>query len=172
MTDRTPTGDPRATRTVVYESDACQGNITGWDCDDCEDDACECECHDTEPTGGLRERFEGHDGRECGEHRTAGGRAWCFADSEWCSPDIPCRGCELPALRQRAEEAERKHAQALDAIAAERRSRLTAEAAVRRGRELHPRDDSSPHGPWCGTCLTPWPCHTRTALTIKPEEAP
>ncbi|WP_242890211.1 hypothetical protein [Actinomadura litoris] len=36
-------------RTVVHESDACQGNIAGWDCEDCEDDDCEHECHMPEP---------------------------------------------------------------------------------------------------------------------------
>lgn len=27
----------------------------------------------------------------------------------------------------------------------------------------HPRDDSNPHGPWCPTCTTPWPCRTARA---------
>lgn len=37
----------------------------------------------------------GHDGTECGEHRTVGPhRAWCFACAEWCYPDAPCRRCE------------------------------------------------------------------------------
>lgn len=49
------------------------------------------------------ERFEGHDGRECGEHRTTGGRAWCFECSEWCYPEAACKGCELPALRAELE---------------------------------------------------------------------
>jgi hypothetical protein len=40
---------PGAPRIVVHESDACQGNITGWDCTDCDDDACEHECHFREP---------------------------------------------------------------------------------------------------------------------------
>ena len=39
--------------------------------------------------------FLGHDPRRCGEHRTAGGRAWCFDDGEWCSPSTPCHGCML-----------------------------------------------------------------------------
>ena len=52
------------------------------------------------------ERFEGHDGRECGEHRTTGPRAWCSNCQEWCYPGILCRGCELPLLRARAEKAE------------------------------------------------------------------
>lgn len=43
--------------------------------------------------------FEGHAGRECGEHRTTGSRAWCHNCSEWCYPDSPCKGCELPQLR-------------------------------------------------------------------------
>lgn len=50
--------------------------------------------------------FTGLAARECGEHRSAGPRAWCFNDSEWCTAAVPCRGCELPALRQRAEQAE------------------------------------------------------------------
>lgn len=37
--------------------------------------------------------FEGHAGRSCGEHRTTGGRAWCYDDSEWCYPTSPCGGC-------------------------------------------------------------------------------
>jgi hypothetical protein len=42
---------------------------------------------------------------ECGEHRTAGAhRAWCFDDTEWCYPSSPCRGCELPTLRQQITE--------------------------------------------------------------------
>lgn len=43
--------------------------------------------------------WEGVESRECGEHRTTGGRAWCFQDGEWCYPSQLCRGCELPALR-------------------------------------------------------------------------
>jgi hypothetical protein len=53
-------------------------------------------------------RFAGHDGRECGEHRTAGGRAWCFDCSEWCSLDVPCKGCELPSLHDELERAQRE----------------------------------------------------------------
>jgi hypothetical protein len=52
------------------------------------------------------ERFEGHENRECGEHRTVGYRAWCFDCSEWCYPEMPCTRCELPALRRRLIEAE------------------------------------------------------------------
>jgi hypothetical protein len=39
--------------------------------------------------------------RECGDHRTTGARAWCFECTEWCYPEIPCRGCKLPELRRR-----------------------------------------------------------------------
>jgi hypothetical protein len=42
--------------------------------------------------------FEGHESRECGEHRTVGPhRAWCFECSEWCYPDaeMGCKGCRL-----------------------------------------------------------------------------
>lgn len=45
-----------------------------------------------------------------------------------------------------------------------------AEAAVQRVRRLHARDDSSPHGPWCGTCLAPWPCRTLAALDPPAKE--
>lgn len=51
------------------------------------------------PQGDTAPRFDGHDGRQCGEHRTTGHRAWCFDCSEWCYPNIPCRGCELPRMR-------------------------------------------------------------------------
>ncbi|MFF5261334.1 hypothetical protein ACFY4C_20520 [Actinomadura viridis] len=55
-----PTGSaepgPDKPRIVVHESDACQGNITDWDCGDCEDDACECECHLSEPEPRPAER--------------------------------------------------------------------------------------------------------------------
>jgi hypothetical protein len=52
-------------------------------------------------------RFQGHPGRECGEHRTTGSRAWCHDCSEWCYPgDGGCKGCELPGLRARAAELE------------------------------------------------------------------
>lgn len=50
----------------------------------------------------MTDPFMGHEPRECGDHRTTGQRAWCFDDSEWCYPDLPCRGCELPALRAAA----------------------------------------------------------------------
>jgi hypothetical protein len=44
------------------------------------------------------------------------------------------------------------------------------EAAARNaaGAALHPRDDSNPHGPWCPTCLTAWPCATYRALVPCP----
>jgi len=29
------------------------------------------------------------------EHRTAGGRAWCFNDSEWCYPKSLCQCCDV-----------------------------------------------------------------------------
>lgn len=51
----------------------------------------------------MDDNFEGHKGRECGDHRTTGGRAWCFDDSEWCYPEMPCRGCEVPLLRAEIE---------------------------------------------------------------------
>jgi hypothetical protein len=48
--------------------------------------------------------FAGYEGRECGEHRTVGPRAWCFDCSEWCSFETPCKGCELPGLRAELEQ--------------------------------------------------------------------
>src|SRR5262245_10022295 len=54
---------------------------------------------DTRPPGDDLDNFHGHEHRECGEHHTCGYRAWCFDCTEWCSPDAPCKGCELPALR-------------------------------------------------------------------------
>lgn len=48
--------------------------------------------------------FEGHENRECGEHRTTGKRAWCFECSEWCYDTVPCKGCELPMLRKVLKE--------------------------------------------------------------------
>lgn len=53
----------------------------------------------------MPDEWEGHDERECGEHRTTGTRAWCFNDHEWCYPNAPCRGCELPILRRRLDSA-------------------------------------------------------------------
>jgi hypothetical protein len=50
--------------------------------------------------------FTGHAGRECGEHRSTGPRAWCHGCSEWCSPEGPCKGCELPQLRARVDALE------------------------------------------------------------------
>lgn len=50
----------------------------------------------------MSEPFEGHEPRECGEHRTVGPhRAWCFDCTEWCypRPELACKGCELPQLR-------------------------------------------------------------------------
>lgn len=51
--------------------------------------------------------FEGHDDRECGEHRTVGShRAWCYDCHEWCYPLAPCKGCELSILRAKIERLE------------------------------------------------------------------
>jgi hypothetical protein len=48
-----------------------------------------------------RGNFEGHQPRDCGEHRTVGDyRAWCFDCSQWCypRPDGACNGCRVPML--------------------------------------------------------------------------
>jgi hypothetical protein len=47
--------------------------------------------------------FEGHEPRECGEHRTLGShRAWCFDCHEYCYPRIAaaCNGCRNPVIEQ------------------------------------------------------------------------
>lgn len=54
-------------------------------------------------TADERPPFEGHEPRECGEHRTVGPhRAWCFDCQEWCYPASPCARCELAMLRTEA----------------------------------------------------------------------
>jgi hypothetical protein len=50
--------------------------------------------------------FEGHQPRECGEHRTVGPhRAWCFDCGEWCYPDedMACKGCRIPMLEAKLD---------------------------------------------------------------------
>jgi hypothetical protein len=37
-------------------------------------------------------------------------------------------------------------------------------ATIERVRNLHPRDDRNPAGPWCPTCTVPWPCRTVQVL--------
>lgn len=46
----------------------------------------------------------------------------------------------------------------------ERRRALEAEARIAAALALHPADTSNPHGPWCPTCMTAWPCATYRAL--------
>lgn len=48
-----------------------------------------CSC--TDPVN----NFHGHWPRSCGEHRTCGGRAWCYDCREWCyaRPEAGCVGC-------------------------------------------------------------------------------
>ncbi len=46
----------------------------------------------------VKNEWTGFEERECGEHRTTGLRAWCFACSEWCYPESACAGCERPRL--------------------------------------------------------------------------
>lgn len=50
--------------------------------------------------------FTGHTPRECHDHYSTGGRAWCDDDTEWCYPAVPCARCEIPMLRVKAEWAE------------------------------------------------------------------
>lgn len=57
--------------------------------------------------------FEGFTGRGCGDHRTVGPhRAWCFDCGEWCSPDMPCKGCEAVAQVQQMPDALRSEFEA------------------------------------------------------------
>lgn len=65
--------------------------------------------------------FEGHEPRECGEHRTVGShRAWCYDCSMWCYPsrEMACSGCELPALRREVEEYRQLHDRMADLLTA------------------------------------------------------
>ena len=53
-----------------------------------------------------RPNFEGHEKRECGEHRTVGPhRAWCYDCTEWCypRPEMACKGCMVPMLQADVE---------------------------------------------------------------------
>lgn len=82
-------------------------------------------------------------------------------------------------------EAHQAHRREMGEHVAPRRSSVAerlhaAEAANGRAKALHSRDDSSSHGPWCGTCMTSWPCRTWIALDVPadgeqtetPEEGP
>ncbi len=39
------------------------------------------------------------------EHRTTGGRAWCYNCEEWCYPNEPCVRCKEPLTRALLVEA-------------------------------------------------------------------
>lgn len=69
--------------------------------------------------------FTGHSGRECGEHRSTGPRAWCHDCTEWCYPEAPCRGCEIPQLRVELDTA---RARVVEVEAENERLRDVAEA--------------------------------------------
>lgn len=62
--------------------------------------------------------WEGSQPRSCGEHRTLGGRAWCFDCREYCCPgDMGCQGCLLGGRELEDVLAELSAAEAkLDAI--------------------------------------------------------
>jgi len=45
--------------------------------------------------------FIGFSMRTCRDHRTTGGRAWCFDCSEWCYPTMPCVGCARQWIKDR-----------------------------------------------------------------------
>lgn len=47
--------------------------------------------------------FEGHQPRECGEHRSVGAhRAYCYDCHMWCYPRIEaaCHGCRNPVIEK------------------------------------------------------------------------
>lgn len=49
------------------------------------------------------EHFEGHEPRECGEHRTVGShRAYCYDCHMWCYPriEVACHGCRNPVIEK------------------------------------------------------------------------
>lgn len=49
----------------------------------------------TEPSPAKFDERGNYEGRVAGtEHRTAGGRAWCFQCAEWCSESYACPCCE------------------------------------------------------------------------------
>lgn len=53
--------------------------------------------------------WEGYTIRECQDHRTVGPhRAWCYACTEWCYPEVPCKGCEIPIIKDMLAKAERE----------------------------------------------------------------
>lgn len=64
----------------------------------------------------MTEDWEGFQNRECGDHRTTGFRAWCSDCSEWCYPEIPCKGCELPNLRSELEASHQREAELREAL--------------------------------------------------------
>jgi hypothetical protein len=88
------------------------------------------------------ENFEGHPDRECGEHRTTGTRAWCFACSEWCYDTVPCKGCELPMLHKALDKLRELHVQ-----------------------QWHSTSDEVWGRPgFCVSCRTQYPCETLEIL--------
>jgi len=99
------------------------------------------------------ELFHGLQPRDCGEHRTCGGRAWCFDCTEWCSPALPCTRCELPAIRAELE-------------------RLRAEVAAARASQ----PAQSPSGPGDGHGAAPGNQGSPAARTepraMRPEDVP
>lgn len=100
MTDRVHEGDE-----PLIDPDCAGGK-----CGSCVGGPCEHECHSAskhEPEE-VKDKFYGHERRECGEHRTVGKRAWCLDCSEWCSPAVPCVRCEMPTMREELEAAQKE----------------------------------------------------------------
>jgi hypothetical protein len=84
--------------------------------------------------------FHGHSGRYCGEHRTTGGRAWCFDCSEWCYPRAGCVRCREPRLEAVADAAMAVAQWAADGT----HLRVPTVAATRRLREALDRLEDDP----------------------------
>ena len=84
------------------------------------------------------ENFEGYSPRECGEHRTVGThRAWCHECAEWCYPELPCKGCELPQLRAENERLTKR-------VAALVHDRQRADCEIERLRQAAVGTDADP----------------------------
>lgn len=72
----------------------------------------------TTPTNSDRlPNFEGHESRECGEHRTVGSyRAWCHDCSQWCYPEMPCNGCQIPKLEAEINKLNAEKAETIEVL--------------------------------------------------------
>ncbi len=108
-------------------------------------------------TQAVEVNFEGHQPRDCGEHRTLGShRAWCYDCSQYCYPDAGCNGCEIPALT-----ADRDRARDI-AVALEQQNAAALALHFPIGGPTY----ESRHR--CVQCRLVWPCATAVALGVEP----